>query len=239
MRNVLVFLILSLFSLFVIPENVFADSCDYKQKAQLNKYAFNVKAEYEFKKNEDGSTYFDIIVYNIVSDIYVNYKSELEGNSSIGTNINYEATNSGTYRFSIPIPSKSFDYIFYVRTTKEGCAGDLRKFSLSIPIRNSYHDLDVCKKSGMEDYYYCKEWIIDEFNISSSEIEKKINEKYESLKKNTTSQCIGCAEKARNDAKIKAFEELKIKIIIGLAVGIVIDLLVMIIQIVNIRRSEI
>ena len=35
------------------------------------------------------------------------------------------------------------------------------------------------------------------------------------------------------------YKELKIKIIIGLAVGIVIDLLAMIIQIVNIRRSEI
>lgn len=239
MRNVLVFLILSLFSLFVIPESVFADSCDYKLKAQLNKYAFNVKAEYEFKKNEDGNTYFNVILYNIVPDIYINYKSELEGNSSIGTNVNYEATNGGTYEFSIPIPSKSFDYIFYIRTTKEGCAGDLRKFNLSIPIRNSYHDLDVCKKNGMENYYYCKEWIIDEFNISSLEIEKKINAKYESLKKSTTSHCIGCEEKSRNAAKIRAFEELKMKIIIGLAVGSVIDLLIMIFQIVNIRRNEI
>ena len=63
MRNVLVFLFLGFISLFVIPTNVFADSCDYKLKAQLNKYAFNVKAQYEFKKNEDGSTYFDIVIY--------------------------------------------------------------------------------------------------------------------------------------------------------------------------------
>lgn len=239
MRNVLGFLILGLVSLFVIPDYVFADSCDYKEKAQLNKYAFNVKAEYEFKKNEDGSTYFDIIIYNIVPDIYVNYKSELEGRTSIGTNVIYEETNSGTYKFSIPIPTQSFDYTIYVRTAKEGCSGDLRKFNLSIPIRNSYHDLDACKKTGMEDYYYCKEWISDDFNLTQTEIEKKISDKYESLKKNTTTKCIGCDEKARNETKIKAFNELKNKIIIGLALGIVIDLIIMIVQIINIRRSEI
>lgn len=239
MKNVLGFLILGLFSLFVIPDNVFANSCDYKLKAQLNKYAFNVKAEYEFKKNEDGSTYFDIVVYNIVSDIYINYKSESEGNNSIGTNITYEESNSGTYKFSIPIPSKSFNYIFYVRTTKEGCAGDLRKFSLAIPVRNEYHDLDDCKKNGMEDYYYCKEWIVDDFNLTRTEIEKKISDKYESIKKKSPEECIGCAEKARNAAKIKAFNELKIKIIIGISIGIVLDLIIMIVQIINIRRSEI
>lgn len=239
MRNVLGFLILGMVSLFVIPNNVFADSCDYKVKAQLNKYAFNVKAEYEFKKNEDGSTYFDVIIYNIVPDIYINYKSELEGRTSIGKNVIYEETNSGTYKFSIPIPSQPFDYIIYVRTAKEGCAGDLRKFNLSIPIRNSYHDLDDCKRVGMEDYYYCKEWISDEFNLSSKEIEKKIREKYEALKKNTTTKCIGCDERARNAAKIKAFNELKMKIIIGISIGIVLDLIIMIFQIINIRRSEI
>ncbi len=239
MKKVLGFLILGLVSLFVIPTNVFADSCDYKLKAQLNKYAFNVKAEYEFKRSEDGNTYFDIVIYNIVEDIYVNYKSESEGNSSIGTNVTYAASNSGTYRFSIPIPNKSFDYVFYVRTTKEGCAGDLRKFNLSIPVRNSYHDLDDCKRSGMENYYYCKEWIVDEFDLSASEIEKKISDKYASLKKNTSYKCIGCEEKARNEAKIKAFKELKTKIIIGLAIGIVLDILIMIVQIINIRRNEI
>lgn len=239
MRNVLGFLILGIISLFVIPNNVFADSCDYKTKAQLNKYAFNVKAEYEFKKREDGSTYFDIVIYNIVEDIYINYKSELEGNASIGTNVNYGESNSGTYRFSIPIPNESFDYIFYVRTTKEGCSGDLRKFNLSIPIRNAYHDLDDCKKNGMENYYYCKEWIVDEFDLSKTEIEKKISEKYESLKKNRTTKCIGCEERARNEAKIKAFKELKMKIILGLSIGIVLDILIMIVQIINIRRNEI
>ena len=239
MKKVLGFLILGLVSLFVIPANVFADTCDYKLKAQLNKYAFNVKAEYEFKRSEDGNTYFDIVIYNIVEDIYVNYKSESEGNSSIGTNVTYAASNSGTYRFSIPIPNKSFDYVFYVRTTKEGCAGDLRKFNLSIPVRNSYHDLDDCKRSGMENYYYCKGWIVDEFNLSASEIEKKISDKYASLKKNTSYKCIGCEEKARNEAKIKVFKDLKTKIIIGLAIGIVLDILIMIVQIINIRRNEI
>ena len=129
--------------------------------------------------------------------------------------------------------------MFSVGTTKEECVGNLRKFKLSIPIRNSYHDLDDCKRSGMEDYYYCKEWIVNEFNLSSTEIEKKIRNKYESLKNKTTTKCIGCEERERNEAKIKSFNEMKKKIIMGLSIGIVLDLLIIIVQIINIRRNEI
>lgn len=238
MKNVLEFFILSIISLFiVIPVN--AEECDYGVKANLNKKAFNVQADYEFQTAGDGSTYFDIIIYNIVEEIYVNYQSELEGKNSMGTNVSLNDATNGTYRFSIPIPTKSYEYTFTIRTTIDGCSGDLRKFTLTIPIRNKYHDSDNCKREGMEDYYYCKEWITQEFSMTDRDIETKIENKYESLKKNRATKCVGCEETARNNAKIKKFNKLKKQILIGLVIGIIIDGMIMILQIINIRRSEI
>lgn len=239
MKNVLGFLILCVVSLFTVHVNALEQTCDFQKRAELNKYAFNVKAEYEFKKRDDGSTYFDIVLYNIVDSIYVNYKSENEGNDSAGVNVAAANTDNGTYRFSIPIPTSSFDYNFVVRTLDTGCPGNLRRFTLTIPIRNSFHDLDDCKREGMEDYFYCKEWIIQEFNISETEIKEKIAEKYQSLKKNVKTKCVGCEEKARNEALIANFKKFKMQVIIGLSIGIVVDLIIMILQIRNIRRNEI
>ncbi len=238
MKNVLGCFILSIVSLFmVLPVN--AEECDYRVKANLNKNAFNVRADYEFKTANDGSTYFEISIYNVVDNIYVNYKSELEGKNSTGTNVSFIDTIDGTYRFSIPIPTKSYNLDFIVRTTVAGCSGDLRRFSLTIPIRNKYHDIDACKREGMEDYYYCKEWITQEFSMNDYDIENKIKEKYEALKKKRATKCVGCEEKTRNNAKIEAFNKLKKQIIIGLAIGIIIDIIVMILQIRSIRRSKI
>jgi hypothetical protein len=139
MRNAIGKIIIIFAFLLIIPINVFADSCDYTTKAELNKFAYKVKAEYEFKTSDDGSTYFDVVIYNIVEDIYINYKSGEESRDSIGTNVAYIDTNSGTYRFSIPIPTNPYKYTFTVMTTKSGCEGVLRTFTLTIPIRN--HDM--------------------------------------------------------------------------------------------------
>lgn len=237
MKKFLGCFILSIISLFIVsPVN--AEECDYRVKANLNKYAFNVKADYEFKESGDGTTYFDIVIYNIVDDIYVNYKSGLDDKSSMGINVSSMDATNGTYRFSIPIPTKSYKYTFVVRTTIEGCAGDLRKFTLTIPVRNIYHDTYNCKVEGMEDYYYCKEWITDDFNLTKQEVLQKIEKKRKSIEP-TTTYCPSCLLEEKLKNQDNKMNKLKNIIILGLLSGIVIDLIVMVITIHNIKEGEI
>lgn len=237
MKNVLGFFILSIISLFVfIP--VHAEECDYGIKANLNKSAFNVQANYEFKTAEDGSTYFDIIIYNIVEGIYVNYQSGLEGRNSVGTNVSLNDTTNGTYRFSIPIPTKSYEYTFIVRSTIEGCSGDLRKFTLKVPIRNNYYDTYDCKIKGMEDFYYCKEWILQEFNLTDQEIKQRIAKKKDSLP-TTTAYCPSCSLEEKQNNRDKQMNKIKKIVIVGLSVGIFIDLIVIGVNIYILKEGEI
>lgn len=236
MRNVLGCFILSIISLFiVIPVN--AEDCDYRVKAELNKYAFNVRADYEFKTADDGSTYFDIVIYNIVENIYINYKSGLDGINSIGTNVSLSDTSNGAYRFSIPIPTKSYEYTFIVRSTIEGCSGDLRKFKLTIPIRNKYYDSYECKTEGMEDFYYCKEWITQDFNLTNKEIQQRIAKKRESLN-TTTAYCPSCILEEQQKVREQKVNKIKKYIIVGLSIGIFIDLIVVGVMIHNHKEGE-
>lgn len=237
MKKKLGYFILSIISLFIVsPVN--AEECDYGIKADLNKYAFNVKADYEFKDSGDGTTTIDIVIYNIVDDIYINYKSGIDDKASMGTNISSIDAANGTYRFNVPIPKKTYKYTFVVRTTIEGCAGDLRKFTLDVPIKNEYHDTFNCKKEGMEDYYYCKEWITEEFPLTKREILQKIEDKWKSIQ-TTTTYCPSCLLEEKMNNKDNKMSKLKSVIILGLSIGIVIDLIIIGFMIRNIKEGEI
>lgn len=216
-------------------------TCNYASRAYLNKLAGSVKASYDFKYENDGSISFDISIYNITEELYLTVASS--GKTSSVNESSFEILPSmvkdNKYTFNVKDSTNIIKYEFIIKTLKFGCTHDIKKITLVKPKKNKFYDMDICKHDEVEDYYYCQEWITTDFAISDYEIERKIKEKKESVKKTTTTKCLQCEIDVRNTARKEKYNYIKMYIIIGLSIGIIVDLVVIVILIRNIRRATI
>lgn len=238
MRKKYILCIFSLLSFLMFLSDTYAledTTCNYDSRAYLNKLASSVKAAYDFKYEADGTVSFDISIYNIVEDVYVSYRTDKGGEQRVFANM----ATDGVYTFNVKDIDNIVTYTFTVRSLKFGCTHDIRTFTLIKPKKNSYSDLDICKYEDLEDYFYCQKWITQELEGNSADIEKKIKEKRNSIKKSTTTRCIECEEESALKKEKAKYMKRKMIMIISISSGIIIDLAAMIIMIVRIRRYSI
>ena len=238
MRNKYMLCIFSLLSFFLFSINVSAledTTCNYTSRAYLNQLASNVKVAYDLKYADDGTVSFDISIYNVVEEIYVTYRADKGTEEKVFANM----TTDGTYTFNVQDIDNIITYTFVVRSLKFGCSNDIRTLTLIKPKKNNFSDLDICKYEELEDYYYCQKWITRSFEGTQEDIETRIKNKRESLKKNTTIRCIECEkEEALNKAK-NEYNKRKFILIAVLSGGILLDSLAIILMLIRIRRYSI
>lgn len=219
-----------------------ADTCDYKTKANLNKLASQVTVSYEIKK-ENNQEYFEISLNNIVSDLYLivepSSKTLKNGTELATFEIYNSMTNNGTYTFKVTNTTDVITYNIRIRSTIEGCTHDVFVITQIKPRKNKFYDRTECKYEEVMDYVYCQEWVDTEFALTDTEIIKKIQNQRDAKKKTMTTKCLQCEADVRNSAKRNKYKILKIYIITGLVFGIVVDILVIVVLIIRVRRSEI
>lgn len=237
------FALLVLITFFAFQTDCFAATkastqCDYKDLAELNKLAYSVKASYDFKYDKDGNVSFEITVYNVTEGIYVIIESKNKDHSFYQV-VTPGSTRGGTYTFPVDNTTDIIEYSITVSSDRDTCTKNLRTFSVIKPKRNPYHDLDMCKYSGMETYHYCAEWIQAEFTISKQDIERKIETELSKFKTTAKTRCVSCEKESALAEAIKAFKEKKYFVIKVLVIAIVINILVIIFLIRRIKRYEI
>lgn len=236
-KYILIFLLI----LFIFPCTCYAaknNGCSYTDIAELNKIAYSVKGNYDFKYDAKGNVTFNITVYNVIDGVYLIIESK---NPTVPFYqvVTPNSTRGGTYTFNVNNTTDIVEYKVTVSSDRESCVKNLRTFSIIKPKRNPYHDLDMCKYSGMEDYHYCSEWIQTEFTISKNDIEQKIEKELEKFKTTAKTRCVSCEKETALQEAIRAFKEKKYLIIKILLAAIVINIIVIIFLIRNIKRYEI
>lgn len=238
-KHLLLIILLTIFFSTTIGE-VFAidedKTCNYNSKAYLNKLAGKVEAAVNFKYEEDGSVSFDISLYNIRDEVYVVIEDSMTKESF---NVFPSTSTNGTYTFNVKDTSSIIKYTITVRTLSFGCNHDIRKFYVTKPKKNVIHDLEVCKKEEVADYFYCQEWITDDFSLSYSAIEDKINKKLKEAQKTTTTRCISCEINKEQTAEKVKKDKIKRYIIMALIIAIIIDFIFIMWTLIRIRRYSI
>ncbi len=177
------------FALIITPiDTRAASTCSYKEQAELNEIANNVKANYEIVDIYDGMTLnfengtgiaeeiesyikgFKISILNITDDIYVTVKNDY--NSEVQTFYKKD-TRDGIASFESKITDVLVNYQIEVHSNKYTCIGEVySKTQLKTPIFNPYSDLEICKNNSS--FYYCQQFIPSE-NISSNEFYERID----------------------------------------------------------------
>ena len=161
------------FALIITPiDTRAASTCSYKEQAELNEIANNVKANYEIVDIYDGMTLnfengtgiaeeiesyikgFKISILNITDDIYVTVKNDY--NSEVQTFYKKD-TRDGIASFESKITDVLVNYQIEVHSNKYTCIGEVySKTQLKTPIFNPYSDLEICKNNSS--FYYCQQW---------------------------------------------------------------------------------
>ncbi len=216
-------------------ETTTKQSCDYKTRAELNKLAASITASYDIEKTSDGKYIFKFAVYNVVENLFVSITDEAGTFSLVVTPAHL---TNGVYTFNIENDTDVIRYNFVVRSLIPDCSGDLKKFTVVKPKKNKYHDYNECKYTDTENYTYCQEWITRDFSLSESEIIKKINEQRSINKKITTTKCVDCDEKTRNQAKLSREKLIKRIIVIVVSILIALDIIYIYIKSCRIKDSE-
>ena len=168
------------FALIITPiDTKAASTCSYKEQAELNEIANNVKANYEIVDIFDGMTLnfengtgiaqevesyikgFKISLLNITDDIYVTVKNDY--NSEMQTFYKRD-TIDGIASFESKITDVLVNYQIEVHSNKYTCIGEVySKISLKTPMFNPYSDLEICKNNSS--FYYCQQFIPSENKI--------------------------------------------------------------------------
>ena len=213
-------------------------SCNYASRAYLNKMAGSVTASADFKYDKSGKVSFAITIYNISEDIYIlvtpnNRNKDATKGETI--EIFPAMTENNQYTIVEENITDIIDYEIVVRTTKYGCVHDIRKFTVTKPKKNKFHDMNICKYESVVEYYYCQEWITNDFTTDDNDIIDKINRERKKQNENDTTKCVDC-DKTQEAAK--KTRQLRLYIIAGLIVAIIIDIVVMLITIKNARSAS-
>lgn len=159
-------------SMLMFTSTVFAEekekTCTAMQLGELREIASNVKVTYVVKTKventgediETGATsytarYVDVKVYNMHSKIYLDVKNDINF-STVASVANL--AKDGTLTFRQNMIDKKVNYEFKVMSDEYGCHGKvLRTIKLSLPIYNSYSELEIC--SEIPEYYLCQEFV--------------------------------------------------------------------------------
>ncbi len=220
------------FALIITPiDTKAASTCSYKEQAELNEIANNVKANYEVIDIYDGKIVemdsgeevdpivdyyvrgFKISILNVTDDVYVTVTNDYD--SSIQTFYSKDAKD-GIVSFETKNVAKVINYTIEVHSNKYTCIGELyRKLYIKTPVYNSQSNMAACDE--YPEFYYCQEFIDGEtvdFNTFLTRLEKyKSNKTEEEKKKEEENQSV--------IEKIKEFYE-KNKIVIYIITIVVI-----------------
>lgn len=201
-------------------------TCSYSDKAELNKMAYNVTANYTLNYDEENNPSFNISIYNITGDLYVEIKSD--NREGYGDVIHPNETKGGVFTFNDATIDKIVTYTITVRSSRKGCIQDIRKFSVVKPMKNPYFELDICQYSGMEDYYYCREWITARYTITEDKIRARIEDELAKVKSTGATRCLSCEEEVLQAKAREEFLEMKSLVLKILVVLIVVNVIALI-----------
>lgn len=221
-----------LFGFLIFIPFVKAEECSASEKAKYISDAIKVKASYEFKTDESGRSYFAITLYNLTPNIIIefeNQNNEFELVSGLESGLtytfnDYDIDNSRVYNFEISIIGSS------------GCKVRATKTSLTKPKKNYYYEnIPECKFQKMKDFYYCKEWINNDFHVEDYVIRRAIQQEYN---KTTTSIAEEVIESDNLYTFLQLYIQYRIYILIGLGIGIVIDIIYIFLSYKKIKDGE-
>lgn len=184
-------IVLSVMSFMLIISNTKAAACDYEEKAQLNKEAANVKANYEIKERimdpseytipdailgtEEEDTYvaktdyMQINILNITKNMYVEVTNDKDSETKTYT---YNDVKDGNISFDWYNIGDLIKYTIKVYASNEtGCSGNtLKTLYVSLPRYNDYSTYNICTK--VPEYYMCQKYVTYEDDGYSSFVTK-------------------------------------------------------------------
>ena len=211
-------------------------ACPINDRAEINKLAYAVTASYEFVRDDTGKITFNMSIYNITGDIYVSIKSDEK--SAVEEVIFPSQTRGGTYTWNVADLDNIINYKITVRSTKPGCIGEYRTLSLTKPKKNKYYGSNACSYAGLEEYYYCTEWISQDFNLTEEQIEQKIRNELTKYTTSMPTRCVSCEKEELLAKAIAKFKEQKAWVIRILVVLIVADIVGIVVLLKRIKRYE-
>lgn len=171
-RKNVFFTLIMIVSMFLFTNIVLAEEselvCPALELKELREIAAGLKVTYLPKTKvvqipadiATGATsytarYLDIKVYNMHSSIYLEVAND-NGFSEVVTLSDIGSDGSITFRQDML--DRKVNYTFTAKTTKTGCENQvLRTIKLTLPIYNSYSQLEIC--SDIPDYYLCQEFV--------------------------------------------------------------------------------
>ncbi len=228
MKKMLILFIL--FFTFLTSAN--AQLCSTQEKLKYVNEAVKVTASYEFLKDETGRSYFKITVYNLSPNVMAFYEDR-DGiqhdaygeNGSITYSFNdYDIDNAYTYKFNVSVIGTG------------GCVSSVTTFSLVKPKRNYFYDnVPECKFEKMKDYYYCKEWINNDFYVDSEVIIRNIKSEF-----NKTTTIVSEEEEISDNLVtfLQLYIKYRVYILVGLGIGIIIDIVYIFLSYKRIKEGE-
>lgn len=243
-KNILLFL---LCVLLCIPfysvkaetdEKTNGSSCNYKQINELNKLASNVKINQEVIDNGDGTYKFKFTIYNINENISIMINKTQEGVENIPRAVTQFDAGGGIYSFIDDNYKDLITYKFEIIGKKDDCTKTIKTITEIKPFYNKYYDYDDCKLESTQGSYYCQQWLKKKFELTESEILKKIQAAQQTIERITTTRCVDCDANTRKGAKKLYYEGIKRLATIGFSIGIVLDILFLYLKIDSIRRSS-
>ena len=184
-------LILSILTFVLIIGNAKAAACDYEEKAQLNKEAANVKANYEIKERvvdrseytvpdsvlgtdeeatyEHKVDYMQVNILNITKNMYVEVTNDSDKDTKTYT---YADTTDGNLSFDRYDVSTLVKYTIKIYASKEtGCSGNaLKTLYLSLPRYNDYSTYNIC--TFVPEFYMCQRYVTYENDDYSAFIKR-------------------------------------------------------------------
>ena len=182
----------------VITFPVYAAECSYKEQAELNKKAADIKAVYEETVGIDGTgnledgestpvqyEYFTINMLNVKDDFYIVYSNNVNNKSKTYTMA--DAVN-GVISFEWKNLKKVATMTFKVYSSeKTGCKDQLlRTIYLTVPRFNNYYSWSICE--GRENLSLCDKYVTTEevdYDVFVDRVVKASNNKSNNQNTNT------------------------------------------------------
>lgn len=238
----------SIYYLLIIVLVIFAPdvyaSCDYNKVATAQKEASHVRVSYEFLYDDSKKVNgFQISIYNFTEDLmitlYENYISPdnkvLTTTNRDGKPIYFSETKDGTYTFKSNELDSIIKYTISIDANPSftGCTKTLRTVELYKPKRNSYANINYCQKPGMSDYYYCKEWITQEFTVPRNQIISNIQKKLASITKTTEKTTY-----ANVNTEISQEVESNTNLALGASIMAFLSLLIIILLLIKVKHDQ-
>lgn len=238
MKKIRCYMFCFIFCLFAFNINASAEEpkCDYKTQADLITKAAKITARSEITK-DNGKEVFSITVYNVTEEFYIVVRPEGPNMSIKNSFMIYPSmTTDQAYTFTTDNLDNVVTYRFTVRSNVPGCTNDITTFYLTKPRKNIHYNMSYCKYKEVIDYYYCQEWVNQDFGLTDQEIQERIEKKRDSLTTTTTAYCPSCVLEEEQKAREEKIFEIKKYIIAGLSVGIVVDLIVIVVLLRDLKR---